>query len=172
MKKFLVLILFLLMVIPCVAQEGFQTRTVSIDTTYGSRTWVLPDTSEVFPMYAWMSWKGFFDDTSGTKNDSCMFRVRLFTSSIASRSFDSTFTWSYTIFTATDDDAYDGDSAIAYHGGPTRVQTISTPPERFGVLIIDVLASGAQKDSAIVGSCYLNGWTNQPGVNVTKVGPR
>lgn len=168
MKKLLIFILFLLMMAPCYAQEGFQTRWVNIDTTYGGLNWILPDTSEVFPMYAWMSWKGFFDDTSGTKNDSCEYRVRLFTSTANRTDFDSTFTWAQTVFDGSD--ASDGDSAIDYHGGPTRPQSISAPPERFGVLIIDVLSSGAQKDSAIVGRCYLNAWTNQPGVSLTKLG--
>ena len=165
MKRLILIMLIGIMLINInvFAQEGFNTKWLR--TKGGNIEWVLPDTSEVFPLYYYNTWKGLFNDTSGTVNDSCSYIVYLYTSSV-SATFDSTFTLAQTIFNAPNE--LDGDSTIAYHGGYTRAKSIFVTPERFGAIIIRVLSDGAQVDSSIVGRCYINGWTNQQGAILTK----
>lgn len=170
-KLILAVILVVIMSGIALAQEGHGTRWVVADND--STNWTLnkygdQDTSKAFPLYSEHTWKGFFNDTSGTRNDSCHYKVSLFTSSYALATWDSTITFAQTIFNSTTD--FDGDSAVAFWGGPTRPKSIFAAPERWGYLIVEVLATGSQVSNAIVGRMYVNGWSNQDGATLTKVG--
>lgn len=171
MKKLLLVLLVFFGVATLFAQEGHDTRYIR--NSAGSIEWILsaasaPDTSEIFPLYYYKSWKGLLNDTLGTDNDSCNYVVYLYTSSI-SMTFDSTYTLAQTVFNAPNE--WDGDSVgVAYHGGTTRAKSLFGPTERWGCLIIKTLSTGSQRDSAIVGRMYLNSWSNQPGARTSKIG--
>jgi hypothetical protein len=153
-----------------VAQEGH--RTTWIQTSDGSLDWILHPaaacSSKVFPLYYHMTWKGFFNDTSDVLNDSCQYMVQLFTSSTALTTIDTTFTLAHTVFNAPAE--FDGDSTIAFWGGPTRPKSMFEAAERFGFFRITVLSTGSQIDSAIIGRMYINGWSNQSGAVLSKIG--
>jgi len=169
MKK-LILVSLLLMVftVGLNAQEGHRspwlTNGDSLDFYLSG---VTPCTTDVFPLYFYQTWKGFFNDTSDVRNDSCSFIVELYTSSFA-LTWDTTFTFAQTVFYAPNE--FDGDSAnVAYSGGPTRGKPFFAAAERFGALIIkSISTTGSALDSATVGRMYINGWSNQPGARLTK----
>ena len=171
MTKRLLLVLVLFFCVFLYAQEGHDSR--SLKQSGGTKDWIFsaatPETSEVFPLYSEQTWKGNFNDTSGTYNDSIAYTVDLYTSSI-SMSYDSSFTFQQTIFnsaTCTDGDS----SSVSFHGGWTRPKLINVTPERFGVIIVRKNATTCTKlDSAMIGECYINGWSNQPGARLSKIG--
>ena len=172
MKKLILCLLIFVVSIGAVAQEGHHTLWVQ--TSDGSLDWLLPAsaaqcTSKVFPLYYHMTWKGFLNDTSGVRNDSCQYMVQLFTSSTAMTTIDTTFTLAQTVFNAPAE--FDGDSsAVTFWGGPTRPKPMFEPAERFGYFIVKALSTGSQLDSSIVGRMYINGWTNQSGARLSKIG--
>jgi len=171
MKK-LFAVALVLVSLSAFAQEG--QRTFWVKNAGDSTNWVLnqnsnQDTSKAFPLYGWGTWKGFLNDTSGTTNDSIQYKVTLFASSQALTTWDSTVTLAQTVFNSPSE--FDGDSTgVTFWGGPTRPKPLFPSAERFGYLVVEVLSTGSQVSSAIVGRMYINFWSNQPGANLSKIG--
>jgi len=169
MKKLIItLILIVLCTLTVQAQEGFKSP--ALKTKAGSETWLLSattiDTSETFPMYSCMTWKGNINDIAPPYyNDSLAYTVELYTSSIKT-TFDSSFTLQQVLFNSAT--AFDGDSAIAFHGGWTRPIAVRATPERFGAIIVKGQTGATQMDEGLSGEMYLCGWSDQPGAILSK----
>jgi hypothetical protein len=167
MMKKLILIIALIVTVSY-AQEGFKSP--ALKTKAGSGTWLLSataiDTSETFPMYSYMTWKGNINDIAPPYyNDSLAYTVELYTSSIKT-TFDSSFTLQQVLFNSAT--AFDGDSAVAFHGGWTRPIAVRATPERFGAIIVKGQTGATQMVDGLSGVMYICGWSDQPGAILSK----
>ncbi len=174
MKKYI--LVFVLFAFMANAQEAFRTaaylKTNGLGGTSKTTAWHIKgtavDTSEVFPLDAYMTFKFYFVDTTSTRNDSCRYKVELFTSSISS-TYDSTFTFATSIFTSTSGyPAYtSGGNPGDYIGGWTRPINVACPADRWGVIKTTGLTGNTAK-WGIAGRVVLNGWSNQTGALLNK----